>query len=163
MCFISFVESRFYIYIQNHFIYDIEVEARLLGGRVGKKHREGLDIKYGQSTGYTYILVWKMSCQVWWHTPLIPGLRRQRQADHWVQGQHSLQSEFQASQGYSEKPYHEKQKQTAYHAQWSDIKKKHQALDWWIAKNIDLWYAKYNTMLILVDSKWCISAHCNSF
>jgi hypothetical protein len=36
---------------------------------------------------------------VWWRTPLIPALRRQRQADLWVWGQPGLQSEFQPSQG----------------------------------------------------------------
>jgi hypothetical protein len=36
--------------------------------------------------------------------PLIPALGRQRQADFWVQGQPGLQSEFQDSQGYTEKP-----------------------------------------------------------
>jgi hypothetical protein len=36
--------------------------------------------------------------------PLIPALRRQRQADFWVQGKPGLQSEFQASQGDTEKP-----------------------------------------------------------
>jgi hypothetical protein len=40
----------------------------------------------------------------WWLTPLIPVLRRQRQADFWVQGQPGLQSEFQDIQGYREKP-----------------------------------------------------------
>ena len=37
----------------------------------------------------------------WWHMPLIPALGRQRQG---VQGQPGLQSEFQDSQGYKEKP-----------------------------------------------------------
>jgi hypothetical protein len=35
---------------------------------------------------------------------LIPALGRQRQADFWVRGQPDLQSEFQDSQGYAEKP-----------------------------------------------------------
>jgi hypothetical protein len=42
--------------------------------------------------------------------PLIPALGRQRQADFWVGGQPVLQSEFQDSQGYTEKPCLEKQK-----------------------------------------------------
>jgi hypothetical protein len=48
----------------------------------------------------------------WWCTPLIPALGRQRQADFWVRGQPGLQSEFQDSQGYTEKPCLKKQKQT---------------------------------------------------
>jgi hypothetical protein len=40
----------------------------------------------------------------WWYMPLIPVLGRQRQADFWVRGQPGLQSEFQDSQGYTEKP-----------------------------------------------------------
>jgi hypothetical protein len=36
--------------------------------------------------------------------PLIPALGKQRQADFWVRGQPGLQSEFQDSQGYTEKP-----------------------------------------------------------
>jgi hypothetical protein len=43
--------------------------------------------------------------------PLIPELRRQSQADFWVQDQPGLQSEFQDSQGYTEKPCLGKQKQ----------------------------------------------------
>jgi hypothetical protein len=38
------------------------------------------------------------------HFILIPALGRQRQADFWVRGQPGLQSEFQDSQGYTEKP-----------------------------------------------------------
>jgi hypothetical protein len=40
----------------------------------------------------------------WWCMPLIPALGRQRQANFWVQGQPGLKSEFQDSQGYTEKP-----------------------------------------------------------
>jgi hypothetical protein len=40
--------------------------------------------------------------------PLIPALGRQSQADFWVRGQPGLQSEFQDSQGYTEKPCLEK-------------------------------------------------------
>jgi hypothetical protein len=46
----------------------------------------------------------------WWRTPLIPALGRQRQADFWVRGQPGLQSEFQDSQGYTEKPCLEKKR-----------------------------------------------------
>jgi hypothetical protein len=44
--------------------------------------------------------------------PLIPALGKQRQADFWVWGQPGLQSEFQDSQGYIEKPGLKKTKQT---------------------------------------------------
>jgi hypothetical protein len=42
--------------------------------------------------------------------PLIPELGRQRQADFGVRGQRGLQSKFQDSQGYTEKPCLEKPK-----------------------------------------------------
>jgi hypothetical protein len=42
--------------------------------------------------------------------PLIPALGRQKQVDFWVLGQPGLQSEFQDSQGYTEKACLEKQK-----------------------------------------------------
>jgi hypothetical protein len=50
----------------------------------------------------------QIQSQEWWCTPLIPALRRQRQADFWVRGQLGLQSEFQDSQDYTEKPCLEK-------------------------------------------------------
>ena len=37
--------------------------------------------------------------------PLIPARVRQRKADFWVQGHPGLQSEFDDSLGYTEKPY----------------------------------------------------------
>jgi hypothetical protein len=43
---------------------------------------------------------------------LIPALGRQRQANFWVRGQPGLQSEFQDSQGYTEKPSLEKNQKT---------------------------------------------------
>jgi hypothetical protein len=42
--------------------------------------------------------------RAWWRMPLIPALGRQKQADFWVWGQPGLQSEFQDSQDYTEKP-----------------------------------------------------------
>jgi hypothetical protein len=48
--------------------------------------------------------------QAWWRTPLIPALERQRQVDLRVRGQPGLQSEFQDSQAYTEKPCVEKPK-----------------------------------------------------
>jgi hypothetical protein len=51
----------------------------------------------------------------WWGCmPLIPALGRQRQEDFWVWGQPGLQSEFQDSQGYTEKPCLEKPKTKNY-------------------------------------------------
>ena len=40
----------------------------------------------------------------WWHMPLMPALGRQGQADFLIRGQPDLQSKFQNSQGYTEKP-----------------------------------------------------------
>jgi hypothetical protein len=47
---------------------------------------------------------YKTMRRAWWRTPLIPAL------DFWVQGQPDLQSEFQDSQGYTEKLCLEKPK-----------------------------------------------------
>jgi hypothetical protein len=52
---------------------------------------------------YLFYVVMCHTAGQWWRIPLIPALRRQRQADFWVRGQPGLQSEFQDSQGYTEK------------------------------------------------------------
>jgi hypothetical protein len=54
----------------------------------------------------------------WWRMPLIPALQRQRQANFWVRGQPGLQSEFQNSQGYTEKPCLEKTKNKNKKTDW---------------------------------------------
>jgi hypothetical protein len=62
---------------------------------------------------YSSTLLLRVSTSpVWWHKPLIPALGRQRQADFCVPGQPGLQSEFQDSLGYTEKPCLEKNKKT---------------------------------------------------
>ena len=61
---------------------------------------------------------WAGQC---WPTPLIPAFGRQRQADFWVRGQPSLQSEFQGSQGYTEKPCLEKTKNKQQQQQRMDL------------------------------------------
>jgi hypothetical protein len=47
---------------------------------------------------------------VWWRTPLIPALGRQRQADLWVRGQPGLQSELQDSHATQRNPVSKKKK-----------------------------------------------------
>jgi len=59
--------------------------------------------RLGEFLHWKYILAGQ-----WWRTPLIPALGRQRKADFWVWGQPGLQSEFQDSQGCTEKPCLEK-------------------------------------------------------
>ena len=59
-----------------------------------------------------FLLFFKINeARHWWRMPLIPALGRQSQADFWVRGQPGLQSEFEDSQGYTEKPCLEKKQQ----------------------------------------------------
>jgi hypothetical protein len=66
----------------------------------------------------------------WWRMPLIPALGRQRQVDFWVQGQPGLQSEFQDSQGYTEKPCLKKKKKSLKLHNFSTVQKYKDAI--WI-------------------------------
>jgi hypothetical protein len=50
----------------------------------------------------------------WWHMPLIPALGMQKPVHLWVWGQPGLQSEFQDSQGYTEKPCLKKKKKKKF-------------------------------------------------
>jgi hypothetical protein len=63
----------------------------------------GMDMEQSEGGSWEGNKIWSFA-PVWWHTPLIPALGRQRQADFWVWGQPVLQSEFQDSQDYTEKP-----------------------------------------------------------
>jgi hypothetical protein len=67
-----------------------------------------MKVKLGYK-GFNHVWKWHLS-RVWWHTPLIPALGKQRQEDFWVRGQSDLQSEFQDSQSDTEKPCLEKKK-----------------------------------------------------
>jgi hypothetical protein len=51
-----------------------------------------------------FIFFFKVYAGQWWYMPLIPELGRQRQAGFLVRGQPDLQSEFQDSLSYAEKP-----------------------------------------------------------
>jgi hypothetical protein len=84
----------------------------------------------------------------WWHTPLIPALRRQRQVDFWVWGQPGLQSEFQDSQNYTEKPCLEKPK-----------KKKKKTYKWikWVGLHI------WNSIAVFLMSAYVTPCICISF
>jgi hypothetical protein len=73
--------------------------------------------------------------RAWWRTPLIQALGRQRQADFWVQGQPGLQSEFQDSQSYTEKPclktkQNKKQKQKKKKKEKRKRKRKRKRKNW---------------------------------
>jgi hypothetical protein len=79
----------------------------------------------------------------WWCMPLIPALGRQRQVDFWVQVQPCLQSEFQDSQGYTEKPCLGKKTKTKTNKQTKKPKKEYKKIQLnrcrkWI-KNCSRW------------------------
>jgi hypothetical protein len=68
-----------------------EIYERLHGEEWIRNLTDGI----AQKSGYSW---------AWWRTPLIPALGRQRQADFRVWGHPGLPSEFQDSQGSTEKP-----------------------------------------------------------
>ena len=82
-------------------------------GGTGKRGR----VVIGMQSKFKNVL----ESRVWWYTPVIPALGRQRQADFCVRGQPGLQSEFKDSQGYTEEPCLEKQKQKEKRDQNKDI------------------------------------------
>jgi hypothetical protein len=91
-------------------------------------HRAGEDV-----TGY--VCEWMDAQEFhqagrWWCMPLIPALGRQRQVDFWVQGQPVLQSEFQDSQGYTEKPCLEKKKKKKKSSIKIDGLSRHAQFEW---------------------------------
>ena len=57
----------------------------------------------------------------WWHKTLIPTLVRQREMDFWVLGLPGVQSEFQDSQGYTEKPLSWKKQEKKKEEIWNLI------------------------------------------
>jgi hypothetical protein len=58
----------------------------------------------------SYIFVKSYTAGQWWFMLLIPALGKQKQMDFLVQGQPTLQSEFQDNKGYTEKPCLKKKK-----------------------------------------------------
>jgi hypothetical protein len=80
----------------------------LKAGRIPEIFKEKWIMMISKAIKAKSLIILIMS-RAWWHTPSIPALGRQRQADFWVRGQPILQSEFQDCQGYTEKPCHEKQ------------------------------------------------------
>ena len=85
--------------------------------------------------------------------PLILALGRQSQADFWIQGQPGLQSEFQDSQGYTEKPCLEKNKKQKTNKQTNKKQKTKTKKNWsfvfsdvilrlWILKDICFVFSK---------------------
>ena len=107
------------------------------------------------------------------HTPVIPALGRQRQADFWVQGQPGLQSEFQDSQGYTEKPCLEKNqiqktnKQTNKkhqtpkpHPKQTNKQTNKQELERWLSGE-EPWLLFQRTWVQFPATTWWLTTICN--
>ena len=94
---------------------------------------------------------------MWWHKPLIPALRRQRQADFWVWGQPGLQSEFQDSQGYTEKPCLKKKKTKKT---WSRNSKPFKYCPDWLYKFLNCWQGEASSESVLVSGAFLFLLGC---
>ena len=79
--------------------------------------------------------------------PLIEAFGKKRQADFWVYGQHGLQSEFQDSQDYTEKPCLEKNKTKQKKTQNRNQKTKQKALMFFKSQTIISLYALINMLV----------------
>jgi hypothetical protein len=108
--FISHVGKCIYIYYKAHFT---KRNSHVLYGHIKKVNLAEIKKKHLLEHKCKIFTI----CRAWWCMPLIPALGRQRQADFWVRVQPGLQSEFQNSQGYTEKPCLKNQtnKQDIYH------------------------------------------------
>jgi hypothetical protein len=85
--------------------------------------------------------------------PLIPALGRQRRADFLVWGQPGLQSEFQDSQGYTEKPCLEKtkRKKKKEKEKANSISMASNALFWTLQAPAHMWYTSTPTHRALTE------------
>jgi hypothetical protein len=82
--------------------------------------------------------------------PLIPALERQRQVDFWVQGQPGLQSEFQDSQGYTEKPCLKKKKKKKFNWHMVMLHKVEQLYNEYLIKITRVLHTQKSTKLSLL-------------
>jgi hypothetical protein len=88
--------------LTHHFICP-SIGCHCLGWKVCTNSVKSLSAFLLDHTDLEGLRMWSEHSFCWIKIPHL-GLGRQRQADFWVRGQPGLQSEFQDSQGYTEKP-----------------------------------------------------------